>query len=180
MVPSGWTGAGRLRPKPSRPRPLTLRPAPQLVLAAPDRPLQPQLRRREVYLSRPSQQSPGALPPPQPLRLYDPPSAPPPPCTSSSGARASHAGSPKFRPRMARARTPRGGSSSAGSPVLGRPRSLFAPPTRPALLKGNTPFDPAPAETQGLVSISTSNTPLQSTVSLAWTAAIPGASCFPL
>lgn len=51
MVPLGWSGAGRLRPKLSRPRPLTLRPAPRHSLAPPALPLQPQPRRREVYLS---------------------------------------------------------------------------------------------------------------------------------
>lgn len=80
-VPSGWSGAGRLRPKPSRPRPLTLRPAPRPALAPPARPLQPQPRRRQSYLSLPSRESPGALQPPPPLRLYGflPPRAPPTP-----------------------------------------------------------------------------------------------------
>lgn len=129
------SGTGRLRPKRSRPQPLTLRPAPRPALAPPARPLLPQPRSRRIYLSQPSRESPGALRPPQPLRLYGRPALPHPGPEPDMRTRPSPA--PALRARTLEAALPCRDSRPRPAPAASAP----SPP--PGLLKGNTPFDSA-------------------------------------
>lgn len=171
-VPFGWSGAGRLRPKASRPRPLTLRPAPRPWLAPPAGPPQPQPRCREVYLSPRSPESSGRS---VRRRLFVSMVLPPRPVLPHPGPEPAMRALPSPAPTR-RGRTAKGGSCSFWPPSLGLSLLLSAPPLRPGLLKGNALLDPASAAPQGLVSICTANTLVQSSISLAETVATLGAS----
>lgn len=111
-----WGGAAA--PQAFPPPPLTLRPAPRPALAPPAGPRQPQPRRRQVYLSLRSPESPGRsgrrhlsvsmvlslLLPPAPLLVLPHP-----------GPETAMRARPGPAPARC-ARTPRGGSSSVGLP----------------------------------------------------------------